>query len=146
MVEEMFMSTKVTKLAVRAYLVLMCAATPVAVLHAQSGAAGSGQAGAGQGTGTGTAGTTAGQPGTAAGGAAGTGTAGAGNGSAAGGQDLGYAQTQDNGNNNRGGSKAGWLGLLGLFGLLGLRNRNSGTTVHTRDTAPSYETTGARRP
>src|SRR5947209_16684343 len=110
-VEEMFMSVKMTKLAARAYLVLACSIAPVAVVHAQSGTAGGGQGGAGTGTGTGTAGTVAGQPGTGAGGsmgagqpggagtagAGGAGTAGAGSGSSATGQDLGYAQSNNNG-------------------------------------------------
>src|SRR3954470_21942260 len=136
------MSTKVMKLAARIYLVLVCTAAPVAMVHAQTGGAGSGQPGT-AGTGTGTAGTTAGQTGT---GATGTGTAGAGNGSAAGGQsDLGYTQAQDNNNNRGGGSKAGWLGLLGLLGLLGMRRRDT-HHVDVRDTTPSYETPGARRP
>ena len=134
------MSTKVTKLAARAYLVLICTIAPVAMVHAQTGAAGGAQPG-GAGTGTGTAGTTAGQPGT---GATGSGTAGAGNGAAGGQSDYGYTQAQDN-NNRGGGSKAGWLGLLGLLGLLGMRRRDTHTT-NVRDTTPSYETTGARRP
>jgi MYXO-CTERM domain-containing protein len=143
------MTTKVTKLAARAYLVLICTAAPVAMVHAQTGAAG-GQGAGGAGTGTGTAGTVAGQPGGAGAGGTGAagngvGTAGAGNGSTAGGQgDLGYTQASDN-NRGGGGSKAGWLGLLGLLGLLGMRRRDTGTT-HVHDTAPSYETTGARRP
>jgi MYXO-CTERM domain-containing protein len=132
------MTTKVTKLAMRAYFVLLSAAAPLAVVHAQTGAAGGGQGGAG----TGTAGAVAGQPGGTAGG---TGAAGAGNGAAPAGQsDQGYAQAQDNGSRGGGGSKTGWLGLLGLLGLLGMRKRDTGAT-HVRDTAPSYETTGARR-
>jgi MYXO-CTERM domain-containing protein len=128
----MFMSMKVTKLAARAYLVLICTVAPVAMVHAQTGAAGGSQPAAGAGTGT------AGQPG--------TGTAGAGNGATAAGQgDLGYTQAQDNNNNRGGGSKAGWLGLLGLLGLLGMRRRDTHTN-DVRDTTPSYETTGARRP
>ena len=108
------MNTKVTKLAFRAYLVLLCAAAPAAVVHAQTGAAGSGQ------------------PATAGAGTGATGTA-------------SYTQAQDNDRNRGGSSKAGWLGLLGLLGLLGMRRRDTHTT-NVRDTSPSYETTGARRP
>lgn len=124
------MSMKVTKLAARAYLVLICTVAPVAMVHAQTGAAGASQPA------TGTA--TAGQPS--------AGTAGAGNGATAGGQgDLGYTRAQDNNNNRGGGSKAGWLGLLGLLGLLGMRRRDTHTN-DVRDTTPSYEATGSRRP
>lgn len=108
------MSMKVTKLAARAYLVLICTVAPVAMVHAQTGAAGASQpATAGAGTGT---------------------TSGA-----------SYTQAQDNNRDRGGSSKAGWLGLLGLLGLLGMRRRD---THHTevRDTTPSYETTGSRRP
>lgn len=106
------MNTKVTKLAVRAYMVLICTAAPVGMVHAQTGAAGSGQ------------------PGTAGAGATGT---------------ASYTQAQDNDRDRGGSSKAGWLGLLGLLGLLGMRRRETRMT-HVRDTTPSYETTGARRP
>jgi len=122
------MSTKVMKLATRAYIVLVCTAAPVAMVSAQTGAAGTAQPATGAGTGT--AGTTAAQPGTGA--------------TAAGQSDQGYTQAQDN-NNRGGGSKAGWLGLLGLLGLLGMRRRETRTTT-VRDTTPSYETTGTRRP
>lgn len=142
-VEEMFMKTNAAKLAARAYLVLVCTGAPVAMVHAQTGAAGT-VAGQPAGTaGQGAAGG-AGAGGAGVGGTGGVGTAGAGNGgAAAGGGDLGYAQAQDNGNRG-GGSKAGWLGLLGLLGLLGMRRRVTGTTT-VRDAAPSYETTGAGR-
>ena len=117
------MNTKVMKLAARAYMVMICTAAPVAMVHAQTGGAGGGAAG-----------TAASQPA----GATAAGTARAGQG------DQGYTQAQDN-NNRGGGSKAGWLGLLGLLGLLGMRRRDTHTT-NVRDTTPSYETTGTRRP
>jgi MYXO-CTERM domain-containing protein len=147
--EEMYMTKNVGRFATRMYVVLICTAAPMAMVQAQSGAAGGGQGGAATGQGTGTAGTVAGQPGGTGGNAAGvggTGAAGAGNGSAAGGQsDLGYAQAQDNNNRGGGGSKAGWLGLLGLLGLLGMRRRDTAGSNVGGTTTTSYETTGARR-
>jgi hypothetical protein len=131
------MSTKVNKLAVRSYFAILCAAAPVAILQAQAGGTGAGQSAARAGTGT--AGAAAGQPG----GGYGTAGGGAATGSSAAGQDLGYAQAN---NNDRGGSKLGLLGLLGLAGLLGLRGRGNEPRTRVRDDVPSYETTGTRRP
>jgi len=106
------MNTRLMKLVARAQLVLICTVAPVAMVHAQTGAAGGNQPA------TAGAGTTSG---------------------------ANYTQAQDNYRDRDGGSKWGWLGLLGLLGLLGMRRRDT-HHVDVRDTTPSYETTGARRP